>query len=100
VPRKTGIGQTDMLAAVILYVRDQQDLGKVGQKIFLDDMNLELAEPPAEFDVPPARELLITEYDNDIVVEGALDFAKGPVIEVAPEIKDDFRAACRAGLFD
>jgi hypothetical protein len=51
-PGEAGIGQPDVLALLVTNVRDQQDLGKAGQQVFLDDMNLQLAEPAAEFDMP------------------------------------------------
>ena len=51
-PSKAGIGQADMLAGLVADVRDQQDLGMTRQQVFLDDVNFELAEPAAEFDVP------------------------------------------------
>jgi hypothetical protein len=37
-PGKPGIGEADMLACLIVRVGDQQNLGKPGQQIFLDDV--------------------------------------------------------------
>jgi len=51
-PGEAGIGQPDVLAALVTNVRDQQDLGKARVQVFLDDVNFQRAEPAAEFDVP------------------------------------------------
>ena len=51
-PGEAGIGQPDVLAALVTNVGDQQDLGKARVQVFLDDVNFQRAEPAAEFDVP------------------------------------------------
>jgi hypothetical protein len=51
-PSEAGIGEPDMLAAVVADVRDQQDLRKIRKHVFPDDVDLELAKSAAEFDMP------------------------------------------------
>jgi len=51
-PGKAGIGEPDMLAAVILDIRDQQDLRETRKQVFPDNMNFEFAKPTTEFDMP------------------------------------------------
>jgi len=43
-PSEAGIGQPDMLAAVVADVRDQQNLGKTRKHVFPNDVNLEFAK--------------------------------------------------------
>ena len=97
-PGKARIGEADMLAVLIPDIGDQQDFGKTGQQIFLDDVDFELSEPGAEFDVPLVGQLLPAKHDDDIVVEGALDLAECRIVDVLREIEVDFRAAGRAAF--
>ena len=99
-PGEAGIGQPDMLAALVTDVRDQQDLGKAGEQVFLDDVNLQLAEPAAEFDMPPIRQVLPAKDDDDVVVKGALDFAEPRTVDVTREIEGDLRTARGTALDD
>jgi CheY-like chemotaxis protein len=92
-PGEAGIGQPDMLAAVVANVRDQQDLGKARQQVFLDDVDLEFAEPAAEFDMPLVRQILSPEDDNDVFVEGAFDRPERRIVDVLREIESDLRTA-------
>src|SRR5262245_25054027 len=87
-----------MLAPFISYVRDQKDLRIARKQIFLDDVDFELSEPTAEFDMLFIRQLLSAKHRHNVVVEGAFDFSEGGIIDVAREIKIDFRAACRAAF--
>ena len=52
-PGEAGVSQPDMLAVLVANVRDQQDLRIAGQQVFLNDVDLELAKPPAEFNMLP-----------------------------------------------
>jgi len=70
-----------MLARLVLDVRDQQDLGKTGQQVFLDNVDLELAEAAAERDVLLFGQALIGEAYDDVVVKDRLDLAKRPVVD-------------------
>jgi hypothetical protein len=44
------------------------------------------------------RELLAAEIDHDVIVEGLLDFRKGPIIQLQGEIKFDIGTAGVAAL--
>ena len=80
-PGKAGIGEPDMLARLVLDIRDQQDLGIAGQQVFLDDVDLQLAKAAAESDVLFVGEALIAEEHDDVVVEQPLDLGEGPVVD-------------------
>src|SRR5438270_7851921 len=84
-----------MLARLVLDIRDQQDLGIAGQQVFLDDMDLQLAEAAAEMDVLLVGEALIAEEYDDVVVEQPLDLAEGAVIDRLRQVEDDLRTQDR-----
>jgi len=98
VPSKAGVRQPDMLARLVLDVRDQQDFGKTGQQVFLDDVDLEFAEAAAERDVLLFGQPLIAEKYDDVVVKDPLDLAKGPVVERLRQIENDLRTQGGVGL--
>ena len=87
-----------MFAGFVADIGDQQDLRKTGEQVLLDDMDFELSEPRAEFDVPLVGELLSAKDDNNIVVEDALDLTECRIVDVLREIEADFRAAGRTAL--
>ena len=72
--------------------------GKAGEQVFLDDVNLKFAKHSAELDVPGVRQVLTAKDDDDVFVKGALDFAKGRIIDVLREIEGDLRSAGGAAL--
>ena len=72
----------------------------VRQQVFLDDVDLQLPEPAAEFDVARARERLAAEHDHDVVVERRLDFAELLLVHVAGEVERDLRPERRAAVLD
>ena len=94
-PRKTRIGQADVLAGLIADIRNQQDFRKTGEQVLLDDMDFELSEPGAEFDVTLVGELLPSKGDNNVVVKDALDLAECLSVDVPSEIEANFRPAGR-----
>ena len=99
-PGEPGIGEADMLAIVVLDVRDQQDLGMVGQQVFLDDVDFEFAEAAAEPDLLLARQMLIGKANDNVVVEGTLDRGERVVIDRLRQVERDFGAAGGVGFAD
>src|SRR5580704_2834515 len=97
-PSEARIGQADVLADFVTDIGNQQDFRKTGEQILLDDVDFELSEPRAEFDVPLVCQLLSAKDDNNIVVEDALDLAECRIVDVLREIEADFRAAGRIHL--
>jgi hypothetical protein len=63
-------------------------------------MDLELAEPAAEFYMPLIRKLLPAKDDHDVVVECALDLPERRIVDVPRQIKDDFGPASRIAFLD
>jgi hypothetical protein len=61
-------------------------------------MDFQFAEAAAEFNMTFVRELLAAEIDHDVIVEGLLDFRKGPIIQLQGEIKFDIGTAGVAAL--
>src|ERR1700751_3045242 len=94
-PKEARIGQADVLAGFVTDIGNQQDFRKTGEQVLLDDVNFELSEPRAEFDVPLVGKLLSAKDDNNIVVEDALDLAECRVVDVLRKIEADFRTAGR-----
>ena len=70
-PGEAGIGQADMLAGLVADIGNQQDLGKSGEQVLLDDMDFELSKARAELDMPLVRQLLVAKDDDDVVVKDA-----------------------------
>jgi hypothetical protein len=89
VPSEARIGEADMFAGFVADIGDQQDLRKTGEQVLLDDMDFELSEPRAEFDVPLVGKLLSAKDDDNIVVEDALDLAESRIVDVPREIEAD-----------
>ncbi len=98
-PSKTRIGEADMLAGLVADIGNQQDFRKTGEQVLLDDVDFELSEPRAEFDVPLVCQLLAAKDDDNIVVKDALDFAECRVVDVLREIEADLRTTSRAAFF-
>src|SRR5207237_1052350 len=59
--------------------------------VFLDDVDLELAEAAAKRDVLLVREMLIPEKHDDVVVKNALELGEGAVVDRPRQLEDDFR---------
>ena len=93
VPGEAGIRQADVFARAVADVRDQQYLGIARQQVFLDDVDLELAETAAEPDLLFFAQLLVAEEHDDVVVEVPLDLGKDRVVDRLRQIEDDLGAA-------
>ena len=89
-----------MLAVFVADIRDQQDLGMVRQEVFLDDMDFQLAEAPAERDLLFLGQMLVAEKDDDIVVEMPLQLGKGQIVDRPGQVEFDLGAARGAGFTD
>ena len=97
-PSEARIGQADVLAGFVTDIGNQQDFRKTGKQILLDDVDFELSEPRAEFDMPLVGKLLSAKDHNNIVVEDALDLTECLIVDILREIEADFRTACRAAF--
>ncbi len=84
-PGEAGIREADMLVCLVADVGDQQDLGVIRQQVFLDDMDFQLAEAAAECDVRLVGQVLVAEYDDDIVVERVFDRLEGRARSISRE---------------
>ncbi len=89
-----------MLAVFVADIRDQQDLGMVRQQVFLDDMDFQLAEAPAERDLLFLGQMLVAEKDDDVVVEMPLQLGEGRIVDRPGQVEDDLGAARGAGFTD
>ena len=98
-PGEARIGEADMRAGFVADIGNQQDFRKTGEQVLLHNMNFELSEPKAKFDVPLVCQLLSAKDDNNIVVEDALDLAECRIVDVLREIEADFRTAGRTAFF-
>jgi hypothetical protein len=55
----------------------------LGPHVLAQDVNLQLAEAAAEFDVPRVADALVAEEDDRALVEGLLDAREGGLVDVA-----------------
>jgi hypothetical protein len=87
-----------VLTGLVADIGNQQDFRKTTEQVFLDDMDFELSEPRAEFDVPLVCKPLSPKDNDNIIVEDALDLAECRIVDLLREIEADFRTAGRTAF--
>jgi hypothetical protein len=88
------VGESDRLAS-IENVRDHQDFRVSGEQVLLEDMDLELTEPPAERDLLVGRQLLIAKDDDRMLVIRVAHALERRRVELTRQIDADDLGADR-----
>ena len=84
-PVASGVVDADV-AVSVHHVGDNQNLRILAVEVLVEDVNLEVAEPAAEGDVPVRVDGLVPEQQHGMFVPGLLDGVERRVVEIVREV--------------